>query len=269
MFDACIDVIVDASQEETQDQDVFLKTNQCYCTLFAALGYSAEEAPVADLLKRYDGLSGDWLIASPIFWEATHNNAMIRHAESQLILSEDDSRYLFSAFSEFVAEQGMHMYYHDAKTWLIQAEHLPIPQTMPVHLLINQSMLPALQSLQATPDWMRFFTESQMFFSALKKPVNGVWVWGGAKPTRPSSQRSLIFCGDQHWLTVAKHLSTDVRCYDADQTIQRRGIYFVPNAHWLQVSGLNNNLTHFRTRWHWNNLTYTTHPKYWFSWLLR
>jgi len=269
---SCIDVIVHASQ---QDDALLLKNvcqqqmNQSYCELFEQFGYTARSAPVADLLKRYYGLSGDWSIASPIHWQVTHRDATIRYADSMLELSENESKRLFTAFSSFIEQYGMQLYYHDAVTWLIQAKSHPIPVTTPVHLLIDKSMSPELRMLESTPFWLRFITESQMFFSSMKSDVNGLWLWGGQAPEKSASSRPLIFCADEHWLVSASHISKTLSCFDASSRIIRNSVYYVANAHWMKVCHLEQYLSKYHVRWHWNNVTYVSKPNSWFARLMR
>jgi hypothetical protein len=269
---SCIDVIVHASQENdvspvnhTRQQQI----NQSYCQLFQEFGYTASSAPVADFLKRYYGLSGDWSIASPIHWQATHRDATIRYADSMLKISDEESRRLFNAFSSFIEQYNMQLYYHDETTWLIQTTAHPIPLTTPVHLLIDKSMSPELRMLETKPFWLRFITESQMFFSSMKSNVNGLWFWGGGAPQQIPNSRPLILCGDEHWLVAANHISKTVSCFDASTPIIRNSVYFVPNAHWIKASHLESYLSEHSVRWHWNNMTDLSKPKSWFFRLIR
>lgn len=272
VFKSMIDVIIHASCENvppTHASQVSSQINQSYCQLLQQVGYEAEW-PVANFLAQYYGLKEEWLIVSPIHWEATHNDATIRYADFLLTLSDDESRYLFSIFAEFVAHYDMQLYYHDAKTWLIQAPKQPIAPTTPVHDLIDRSMTSALKQLEKTPFWLRFITESQMFFSQEKTVVNGVWLWGEGKINSQSkTTRPLLICGDEHWLTAAKELSFQVGCLNKANPVARQGIYFVPNEHWMKVSHLEDYLKNYTVRWHWQNMTYLTRSQSLLSRLLR
>lgn len=268
MLKPTIDVIVHASKEDDLSPlsyECQQHVVQSYCQLLSMFGYTVHTAPVADFLKRYYGLPGEWSIASPIHWQATHNDATIRYADSMFKLSDEESRRLFSAFSSFIEQYEMKLYYHDATTWLIQANSHPIATTIPVHLLIDKSMSPALKDLESVPFWLRFITESQMFFSALKSDVNGIWVWGEHSSEKPPSQRPFIICGDEHWLVAAHHLSTKASCFDSSARVVKNSVYFVPNAHWMKASHLEEHLAKYCVRWHWQNMTYVSKPKSWFS----
>ena len=140
----------------------------------------------ADALRRLHGLEGDWLIVSPIYWEATHNDAMIMACGEMLDLSDEESRQWFAALAKFLVNDKVTLHYHDANTWLIQFDECPPINAKPVHSLLQQSMMQQLAALDPTLFWSRFLTENQMFFSEhpLNKartgryPVNGVWIWG-------------------------------------------------------------------------------------------
>ena len=269
MSKSVVDVIFHASKDVVPSGVMpTLRPSQGYHQLFMALGYLAREAPVADFLRHYHGLSGVWLMASPLHWEATHNDAMVRAAGAALCLTDDESRRLFLAFSDFIEANNMRLHYHDAVTWLLQAEAYPVPDVPPVHDLLDHSMRPALQALEPTAFWLRFITESQMFFSAMASTVNGLWVWGGkAMQARP--ERAIIVCGDEAWLKACRGLAAHVDCFNPTRRVARGGVYFVPDPAWMNVSDLAFHLRDQHVRWHWNNMMYVSKPRSWFSRLWR
>ena len=150
--------------------------------------------PVLKALKKNDNLPQDfpgaWLIVSPVHWEATHNNAVIVAGGDALNLTEELSRKLYTAFAAFLAEENMQLHYCNAGTWLLLCEDQAPPNTQALDKALQRSMHTLLASLKNTPFWLRFMTESQMFFSGQVQedavyPVNGVWVW-------PAAQRKSI-----------------------------------------------------------------------------
>jgi len=153
--------------------------------------------PVLKALKKHENLPNDfpgaWLVVSPVHWEATHNNAAIVAGGDALNLTEEVSRKLFDAYAKFLAEDNMLLHYCNAGTWLLLCEDQASPQTEALDRVLQCSMHALLASLKSTPYWLRFMTESQMFFSVQKQedadyPVNGVWVWPAAKPKRTWSK---------------------------------------------------------------------------------
>ncbi len=146
--------------------------------------------PVLKALKKHKNLPkkfpGTWLIVAPVHWEATHNNAVMVTGGDALNLSEEASRTLYTAFATFLAEDNMQLHYCNAGTWLLLCEDQKPPQTEGLHRVLHRSMHAQLSRLKKTPFWLRFLTESQMFFNGQKQgnstyPVNGVWVWPAAR----------------------------------------------------------------------------------------
>ena len=238
-----------------------------YVNLLTCLGYPADSPPVADLLRKLHGLDGTWLVVSPIHWQATHNDAMIVACDSELQLSDDESRQWFTALAEFLAQDHAKLYYHDAYTWLIQLNTRLALEAKPVHALLQQSMTPHLKALDATLFWQRFITENQMFFSehALNKmrldrySINGIWVWG-AGSLKPPESRAIV-CGDTPACDLAKIVSTQVSRYQPGQSFAKHTL--------LLLSALNDQIPiEFKkntVRWYWNNTAYVTKPKNWFT----
>ena len=183
-----MDIVINADIDEVPEGHFpILNQGNFYHNILTCLGYSYEKPPVADLLRRYHGLEGQWLIASPIHWQATHNDAMIVASGSELQLSDQVSRLWFAAFKEFVTADHFNVHYHDAHTWLIQCDGKPLLDSKPVHTLHHKSLMPELRKLDETLYWQRLITEGQMFFSEhpLNKDrlasysINGLWFWGG------------------------------------------------------------------------------------------
>ena len=135
-----------------------------------------------ELCTRY-GLEGHWLIATPVHWQATHNDAMIVSCGESLNLSESQGRALFQEFSNFVHGDNIKTHYHDACTWLIQADGKPDIISVSPHDIMHKSITPYLKSLDKTLFWQRLITEIQMLFSEARHQqasVNGVWIWSDA-----------------------------------------------------------------------------------------
>jgi hypothetical protein len=235
-----------------------------YQNILTCLDYPEDCPPVADLLRRYHTLEGQWLIASPVHWQATHNDAMIMACDEALNLSDDESRQWFSALSEFLCHDRIKLHYHDAYTWLIQFENPPPIHAKPVNLLLQKSMMLHLKALDVTLFWSRFITESQMFLSghALNKsrdfPINGVWIWGEGRLKTRSSRA--IVCGDEEGYALAELLSTRVSFYKPGEKTPRNALVLLPNLNAQQAAWFEKNRVH----WYWNNIQYITKPKSWF-----
>ncbi len=238
-----------------------------YQHILSCLGYPLLTPPVADLLRRVHELDGDWLVASPISWQATHNDAMIVAAGDDLQLTELEGQTWFEAFAEFVSAEDLRAYYHDANTWLIQRNQHPSITTKPVQAMLHQSMMPHLEAMDNTFFWQRFMTESQMFFSGHvlntlrtgRYPINGLWIWGGGVLQAPSKHPIVV--DNPQACSLATLLSSNVSVYSAEQTYPRDALVL-----WSDLSRLRDlqtTLTKRTVSWYWNNHTYQIKPKHW------
>lgn len=235
---------------------------QYHHQLLACLGYNETAPPVADLLRRYHDLDGHWLIASPINWLASHNDAMIMASGPALQLTDDESRLWFDVLADFLKNDPIKLYYHDAHTWLIQpSEYVPI-QSRPVHTLLQQSMMSQLHGLDATFFWQRFITENQMLFSehplnqtrAGRHTVNGVWIWGDGQLNAPSSVP--IVYDDEVGARFANILSTRTSAYQVGQKYSKETILLLSTPREFKQHTV---------RWYWNNIAYVSKKKRWWT----
>ena len=165
--------------------------------------------PGVDFLRSYHGLDGTWLVASPIYWQATHNDAMIVACDEALDLSDEESRAWFAVWAECLQLENIQLYYHDAYTWLIKPSALQPINALPVHALLQQPMMAHLKALDKTLFWSRILTENQMLFSAHplnharkdRYPINGVWIWGENKTVRHYWNKLAYLNKASGWIT--------------------------------------------------------------------
>lgn len=154
--------------------------------LLTCLGYDPEHPPLGDCLARYHQLDGHWLVASPIHWDASHNNAMITASGDELDLSDGQSRLLFADVAAYLVESGLQLHYHDAHTWLVKRDGLADLDSRSLHAMRHQPMMNALQGMDSSLFWPQLMTELQMLLSAhhsnLLRPctINGLWFYGNA-----------------------------------------------------------------------------------------
>ena len=239
-----------------------------YHQLLIAYGYKGHDAPVADLLKRYHGLSGHWLVLSPVHWQATHNDAMIVAAGSLLGLTDEASRGLCSTFAEFLAEDGSILRYHDQYTWLLQTKEPAPDESIALNNILNRSIRPFLDALKSTPFWLRFITESQLFFNTYAQQketrVNGLWVWGAGQLRAPESTPLVLCSEDQRWIKLCEHLSTQVTSYHPNDKCIKNSVFFVEKNH--APPQLEPCLVNEDIHWYWRNQAYAMKR---LSWLQR
>lgn len=244
-----------------------------YHHVLSCLAYPLDSPPVGDLLRRYHGLDGQWLVASPIFWQATHNDAMIVSSGDELNLSEKESRRWFVALAEFVAADNINLHYHDAHTWLLQYDARPLIFAKPVYKMHHQSMMPALKALDKTLFWQRFITENQMFFSGhvLNKariglhPINGLWIWGGGQ-LRERVDTPMYCAGSL--AKLASLVSINVNDLETTQRLAKNGVVLLKSLSADELLTLQTRLQKYTTHWYWNNVAYLSKPKSFMSRLM-
>jgi hypothetical protein len=260
MLASFVDVVVNGSKDTLTDISHAQQGNyQSEHQLLKIWGYAEQQTPVGDFLRVYHGLSGRWCVASPMRWEATHNDVVMRKVGVLLSISEEESRQLFLAFANFLKEDGIHMHYHDATTWLIEQKPVALPTVVPAYELLDKSMSAALRTLMPEASWLRLVTESQMFFSAQKQEMNGLWFWGGGACMAPQ-KRPLIICADERWHQAASCLSSCVQVFDEHTSCVKNSVYFIPDLTQVDLTALEYKLRRYWVRWHWNNMTYMTRP---------
>ncbi len=256
-----MDIVINSSCPSVPDcEDNAEIMGHFYSHVLTCLGYTKNAPPVADLLRRYHGLIGRWLVISPIYWQATHNDAMIMACYDTLSLSDTESKRWFAALAGFLASDPVKLHYHDAYTWLIQFDNAPLIHADPVHLLFNQSIKKPLQKLDTTLFWSRFITENQMFFSdhilnkerAALYPVNGVWIWREAELDALGT-RSIV-CADDKTYALARLLSSQVSRLHPNQALANNTLVLLSDFDHSLMNHFKNNTV----RWVWNNRIYTT-----------
>ena len=217
--------------------------------LLICLGYPAQKPPLAELLSKYHGLNGEWLIVSPINWHATFNDVTITKTDVDLKLSETESRAIFAALQKEFSEITWH--YHDQYTWLIQTTNTPPITSQPPRLIRNTSFGPHLKNLDDTLYWQKFITESQFLLNNCKHPeVNGIWIWG--QGSRQVNHHKKIIYDDPILLPFINLLSDNIE--KIGNKVNRQAIVVLQDA---------NNLTNFQPKhasWYWNNCAYQKKP---------
>ncbi|MCP0913487.1 MULTISPECIES: hypothetical protein [Legionella] len=266
-----MDVVINAEIQDIPRESLELVCRgNFYHHVLTCLGYPESSPPIADLLRRLYGLAGEWLMVSPVHWQASHNDAMILASGREMQLSEAESQQWFAVLGDFVAPEGMTVYYCDRFTWLLQAPGKPSIQAKPVQQLLHQSLMPQLRNLDASFFWQRFITESQMFFSAhplhQKNPgpaVNGLWIWGGGMLDAP--QTRFIHYNSEFTCNLAKHLSTQATPYQSSQLFGKNDLLLLDTIDSNLLLQLQSQLRKDTVHWYWNNLAYTTQAKSWWS----
>lgn len=270
-----MDIVINANSVSIPEGKTPIQTQGHYVqNILACLDYPLDAPPLAELLRQFHELEGEgqWFIASPIHWQATHNDAMIIASGEELELCDDASRRWFEAFTNFIATEGMQLHYHDAYTWLLRAPEKPEILAKPAYAMHHQSLMPVLQNLDGTLFWQRFLTENQMFFNTHPLnnertgpySINGVWIWGGGRLHAPV--QSPIVCDGLVDSRLAHLLSTNVTAYQSIRSFSKNQILLFHALDKQTQHHLELHTQQYRVRWYWNNLAYESPPK---NWLLR
>lgn len=262
-----MDVVINSDCSVSPDPKYLLSGySSYYLNIFKCLHYADETIPLGAILSSNHGFQGQWLVVTPIFWQATHNDAMILACDSKLNLQEKEARALFDKFSDFVKESGMRAYFHDAYTWLLQCDGKPSIQSIPPHRLLHQSFFPYLKALDPSLFWQRFITEIQMLFIGQAK-VNGIWIWGNGD--RPDPVNRFILVNNSKTHAFARLLSQHVD-YLTHEEPTKRALLLFDSLDKEEEALLLAKLSHFNVNWYWNNVAYCSRAKSWFSrWIKR
>ena len=263
-----MDVVINAERADVPSgTEPLLYHSDSYLNLLACFGYADNHFPLGDWLAQYHQLQGQWLIVSPVYWQATHNDALIMASGAALQCSEQEANLWFLAFSDFVAAEGRILYQHDAYTWLLSSDGTPPLTAKPVYDLHHRSLMLELQQLDPTLFWSRFITESQMFLSnhvlnkkrAATFPINGIWVWGGGALSKPVSTPVIGMTSTS--CVLAQRLSTNVSQYDPNVPWSNNSVLWCDRWVSTLLPMLENALRKRRVRWYWNNQAYLKKPK--------
>jgi len=267
-----MDVIINADRELAPPDSQLLATEGHHLLNFLrCAGYDANYLPIADLLRQYHQLEGEWLVMMPVHWQATHNDAMIIAFGNELALSEEESRALFNQISTFLQEDGLDLYYHDANTWLVNLKDKPSITSKPVWQMQNQSMMSVLATMDKSLYWQRLLTELQMLLNAdttkeqsLRLPVNGVWFFGNGTFSWPVNRD--IMTDDEQLLT---HFSPALKPLDFDKPIANNAILLINYPEKINIDWLETTLSKQKVSWFWNNIAYSTAKKSWWKWFAK
>lgn len=251
-----MDVVINSDCVAIPENSTPLITQEnVFLNFLVCLGYDPSNPPAADLLRRVNKLEGDWVILSPIRWQASHNDAFIVATGKELELNDTQSQAAFELFSDFLAVDGMTAFYHNAHLWLLHVKNRPVIKSKPVHQLLNQSLMPELAGLDPSLYWQKFITESQMFFASLSNDplINGVWLWSSSPLYEPNTQS---ICTDEHFIDTAKICSTQVTLYNPSVSLKEFDILLVDDLEILSEPH-KKQLNTIPANWYWNNSAYT------------
>ncbi|MNR92452.1 cofactor-independent phosphoglycerate mutase [compost metagenome] len=145
------------------------------------------------------GLSADdgvWFILQPVHLHIARDHLVLTDSQ-QLQLAEQDARALFEVVQPLFAETGQTLLYGDAQTWFLRADELQELQTSTPSAACGHNIDIWMPKGEKARDWRRLQNEVQMHWHNHptndaremrgQKPVNSVWLWGGASSTDAAS----------------------------------------------------------------------------------
>lgn len=259
-------IIIDSINKNAPNNAKLLPNYKNYLlNILVNLGYNFDTPPVADLLKNLHGLEGEWLVVSPVNWQATHNDSMLVAAGHDFLLNSEQSTYLFNKFSEFASCEGMSLFMHDATTWLMNVKNKPPLRSRPVYSILHNSLISELENLDESMYWQKFITMGQMLLNNLclpndtnQYPINGVWVWGGGCLQEKKTNEIITLDNKAH--EIAEILSVNSFKYKKNTYISKDAIILSSSINNLTI--LPEKCLQKVNAWHWNNFSYSLPSKW-------
>lgn len=161
--------------------------------------------PVAHAWMQSLGLNsgdGTWFVVQPVHLHIAQDHLVLTDPR-QLMLPEEESRALFDIAAPLAEETGKQLVYGDADTWFLRADEWDALQTSSPDAASSHNIDIWMPSGKGERDWRKLQNEIQMhwFNHPLNearemrgaKPVNSLWLWGGAAPARLSHDYSDAF----------------------------------------------------------------------------
>ena len=133
--------------------------------------------------------AGLWFILNPIHLHVARDHLVLTDSR-RLILDEVESRQLFALAQPVCTEYGHTLVYGDATNWFIRADAWHDLQTATPDAACGHNIDIWMPTGTAERAWRKLQNEIQMHWhdaqinqhreSVGKKPVNSLWLWGGA-----------------------------------------------------------------------------------------
>lgn len=241
-----------------------------------SLAYDLKQPPLAELLKTYHNLTGQWLVVSPVYFHTTHNDSIIAECGSRLNIDEKMGQWYFHNVRNFLLEEGITLHYHSPSLWLAKMDNLPSINSYSPAYLHNKSIMPYLEQLSEDLSWQKRLTEIQMFLQTLhsatqpRATINGLWFWGQGQL---SINKDIILCDDANmmrlsnvWPQLVVKSSFEINDVHGAQHIlltemTEKSLQLIEKA-----------CQSFTSNWYWNNVTYAQPAmswwqRFWRKWL--
>lgn len=151
--------------------------------------------PIARALMQSFGLEpgeGTWFVLQPVHIHIARDHLVLTDPR-QLLITEEESRTLFDIAAPLCEEAGKRLLFGNAGTWFLQADDWSALQTSSPDAASGHNIDIWMPKGAGERDWRKLQNEIQMHWfnhpineareTRRAKPVNSVWLWGGATPS--------------------------------------------------------------------------------------
>jgi hypothetical protein len=167
----------------------------------------------------------------------------------QLRLSEPDARALFATVQPLFEEYGHTLLYGDAQHWFVRADEWSDLQTATPDAASGHNIDIWMPKGAHERDWRRLQNEAQMHWHehaindaremAGGKPVNSLWLWGGATFPQQTSAgiTSFVMSGSQNLLATATTTVAAASVDDILRAAPQNGVLVLDELIGLALAG--------------------------------
>ncbi|HEY4316548.1 MAG TPA: hypothetical protein VGN04_02995 [Herbaspirillum sp.] len=202
---------------------------------------SPPAAHAAMLALGLPPVEGHWFLLHPTHIHIARDHLVLTDTR-QLTLDEQQARTLFEAAAPLFEEVGKTLLYGSADTWFVRADDWPRLRTATPDAASGRNVDIWMPQGEGDRAWRKLQNEIQMHWFAHPlneqretqglKPVNSLWLWGGADPAdlppRDAFKPYDVCFNLSGWMRSLAATSADGRhAANAEQAIQapgRRGL---------------------------------------------
>ncbi len=238
--------------------------------ILAAIGNNPTYPPLASLLARTCKLAeGEWLVVSPIHWQATHNDALITASAKDLHLTTLEAQLWFNELTSFFKEEQLELHFYQPELWLLKIVNTPTLAAPSLFTISHQSLMPVLAKLDKTLYWQRCLTEVQMYMSSHslnnERPahltINGLWFWGQGNFQWPLARK--IITNDSSLLESAATQDVSISSLSSSSRFEKDDLIVINDLRQIDLASLEKKLLKFNVNWYWNNMSYEKRTSRW------
>ena len=192
--------------DHAQECDVFSRALPHELWLARAAGMACEDpsnqiAIAARSLARFTHApsEGIWFVGNPVHLHVARDHLVLTDSR-RLVLDDVESRQLFALAHPVCTEYGHTLVYGDATHWFLRADSWHDLQTATPDAACGHNIDIWMPTGTAERAWRKLQNEIQMHWhdapinqqreSVGMKPVNSLWLWGGAPASNHTASRN-------------------------------------------------------------------------------